>query len=422
MAIISFYKKSIKKYIPTYSTLAVVITNTIVLFVLLNLIAYVIPSPLLKKQEEGMIIKPEALLQQNPALLQKIHEGKSIEAIADLYHQAPNVKSHPTLEFMTIPTSSNYYHVGIENCRYNSFVNSSNIKQLINNNTWVLGGSTAFGYGVADNETVSFFLNQLDTSTTYINFGAPSFHQKMEIEKLILLLQKGYRPSRVVFLDGLNDLYKLTESNFNPFEAPNKSSNAYAHNLISLNKNLLYAIPVVKRYYEYLAYRMVKKGNITSEMLGDIYEANSLYNTQPFLHYLLCEALLEQPKNPTVTSAKILRYYQGNLTLLDALSKKYHFEYSIFLQPIGPFLNSNPFIKDTLDLKNSFRLYQNVAPAYQKITSAVRQHHLPHFYDLSSSHELCPYPYVDLTHYSSSMNKKLAELILQKRVLHAKKD
>lgn len=57
------------------------------------------PSPLPKKQEEGMIIKPEDLLQQNPSLMQLIHEGKSSQDIANLYKQAPNVKSHPTLEF-----------------------------------------------------------------------------------------------------------------------------------------------------------------------------------------------------------------------------------------------------------------------------------------------------------------------------------
>lgn len=400
-----------------YSTVAIITTNSIVLFMLLNLIAYVAPPPLPKNPEENLMINPQELLQQNPVLLQKIHEGKSIEDIADLYQQTPNVKSHPTLEFMTIPTASRFYHVGIENSRYNSFVNNSNIKKLINNSTWLLGGSTAFGNGVSDDETIASFLNQLDTSTTYLNFGAPSFHQKMEIEKLILLLQKGYRPSRVIFLDGLNDLYKLTESDFNPLETPNRSINAYAHDFslgsIGINKNLFYALPVVKRYYEYLAYRMVKKGSVTPEMLDHIYEGNSLYNTHPYLHYHLAEVLLEQPKNTTVTSSKIVEYYKENLTLLDALSKAYHFEYAIFLQPIGTFLTTNPFIKDTLVLKNSFRLYQNVAPVYQSITSVVRQHQLPHFYDLSSAHALCPNPYVDLTHYSSSLNKKLAALILQ---------
>jgi hypothetical protein len=399
-----------------YSTVAIITTNTIVLFILLNVIAYVIPSPLPKNLEENLMISPQELLQQNPALLQKIHEGKSIEDIADLYQKAPNVKSHPTLEFMTTPIASSFYHVGIENSRYNSFVNNSNIKKLINNSTWFFGGSTAFGNGVSDDETIASFLNQLDTSTTYINFGAPSFHQKMEIEKLILLLQKGYRPSRVIFLDGLNDLYKLTESNFNPFETPNRSINAYAHDFsigsIGINKNLFYALPVVKRYYEYLAYRMVKKGNITPEMLDNIYEANSLYNTQPFLHHHLAEVQLQQPKNTIVTTAKVFKYYKENLILLDALSKTYHFEYAIFLQPIGLFLPTNSFIKDTSVMKNSYRLYKNVAPVYQRITSAVRQHQLPRFYDLSSAHQLCPNPYVDLTHYSKSMNKKLAELIL----------
>jgi hypothetical protein len=358
--------------------------------------------------------------------MQLIHEGKSTQDITNLYLQAPNVKSHPTLEFMTIPISSSFYHVGFENCRYNSFVNSRNIKQRINNSTWLLGGSTAFGYGVADNETVAFFLNQLDTSDTYINFGAPSFHQKMEIEKLILMLQKGYRPKKVIFLDGLNDLFKLTESNYNPFETPNKPMNAYGNDFslgsITINKHLFYALPIVKRYYEYLAYSMVKNGSITPQILNNIYESNSLYNTQPFLHYHLCEALLEQPKNTTVTSTKIIAFYKENLTLLDALSKAYHFEYTVFLQPIGLFLPNNSFINDTSEMKNSHRLYKNIAPAYQRIIKEVKQQKLPHFYDLSYAHELCKHPYIDLTHYSKSMNKKIAELMLHTGVLGSGKN
>ena len=94
----------------------------------------------------------------------------------------------------------------------------------------MFGGSTAFGHGVADGETIAAYLDELDTSTTaYVNFGVPGAHQRLELEKLILLLQKGYRPSRVVFIDGLNDVYAMLRTNFRPEETPAAPYDAYGH-------------------------------------------------------------------------------------------------------------------------------------------------------------------------------------------------
>lgn len=405
-----------KKIQLTYSTVTTVFANTCILFLLINVIAYFIPSPVNDADSENLYYTPEYLIKNNPNLIRHIHDGKPIEEIVALYRARPNVTSHPTMEFITMPCSGKFYNVGFENCRYNSMVNQHNIKAAINNSTWVFGGSTVFGDGVTDDETIPYFLNKMDSAGTYINFGGLSNHQKLEIEKLMLLLQKGYRPSKVIFLDGLNDVYKITESNFDACETPNRSVNAYSHNFsigtIGINKNILYALPVVKLYYKYLAYYLVKKGRINAEVLGDFTQVNSLYTQKPVLHYYAHEILLHQPKNTIESSKKLVEYYQSNLLLLDALSKAYHFDYAVFIQPVGPFLSSNPFIKDTVALKNDFRLYKNVYPVYQAVTTAIKHQQLPHYYDLSYAHTLCSHPYVDLTHYSKSMNEKLAELIL----------
>lgn len=407
----------LKKIQSFYSTVTIVFANTCILFLLINVIAHFIPSPLNDANTENFYYTPEYLIKNNPNLIRHIHDGKPIEDIKALYQARPNVTSHPMMEFTTMPCSGKFYNVGFENCRYNSMVTQHNIKSALNKSIWVFGGSTVFGDGVTDDETIPYFLNKMDSSGTYINFGGLSNHQKMEIEKLILLLQKGYRPSKVIFLDGLNDMYKITESNFDAFETPNRSVNAYSHNFsigtIGINKNLLYALPVIKLYYKYRAYYLIKKGLINAEVLGNFAQVNSLYTQNPVLHYYAHEILLHQYKNTTQSSKKLIEYYQSNATLLDALSNAYHFDYAVFIQPIGPFLSSNPFIKDTVALKNDFRLYKNVQPVYHALTTAVKLKKIPNYYDLSDAHHLCTYPYVDLTHYSKFMNQKLAELILK---------
>ncbi len=407
-----------KKIQLTYSTVTTVFAHTCILFLLINIIAHFIPSPVSDTNAEDLYYTPEVLLKKRPDLIRNIHEGKPIKEIEALYQSRPNVISHPAMEFMTAPCSGKFYNVGFENCRYNSLVNQHNIKVKINKSTWVFGGSTVFGDGVTDDETIPYFLNKMDSGSSYINFGGLSNHQKLEIEKLVLLLQKGYRPSKVIFLDGLNDLYKITESNFAAFETPNRSVNAYSHNFsigtIGINKNLLYALPVVKLYYKYLAHYLIKKGSINSQELGNYAQVNSLYTKQPVLHYYANEILIHQPKNSSAYSKKLIQYYQSNLLLIEALSKAYHFDYAVFIQPVGPFLSSNPFIKDTFALRNDFRLYKNVKPVYDSVITAIKHQQLPHYYDLSYAHNLCSQPYVDLTHYSKSMNQKLAELILEK--------
>ena len=284
-----------------YVNISIIFTHSVLFFVLLNLIAYLIPSPLDKKQLEELYLTPKMLLKKDPELMQRIHQGKQPFEITALYTLAPNIKSHPSLEFMSVPSSNNFYHVGFENCRYNDFVNEKNIRALINNSTWIFGGSTAFGFGVTDNETIAYYLNQLDTTNTYINLGVINANQKMEIEKLILLLQKGFRPARVIFLDGLNDLYNITESTFHHSETPNRSPNGYSHDFslgtIGINKNLIYALPIVKLYYVLMANHILASKKEVNQITGNIYEQKSLYNTDPFLHYVLSELYINQEKN-----------------------------------------------------------------------------------------------------------------------------
>ena len=80
-------------------------------------------------------------------------------------------------------------------------------------NIFVLGGSTAFGYGVPDEDTVPSqlqrLLGRLDIARPprVYNFGRGAFYSTMErilFDKLITL---GPKPDLVVFLDGLNEFY-----------------------------------------------------------------------------------------------------------------------------------------------------------------------------------------------------------------------
>jgi hypothetical protein len=77
-----------------------------------------------------------------------------------------------------------------------------------------LGGSTTFGYNVADEETwpsyLAKILNEharqarLKISVSVLNYGRGYYYPSQETMLLIDLLRSGYRPSAVVFVDGVN--------------------------------------------------------------------------------------------------------------------------------------------------------------------------------------------------------------------------
>jgi lysophospholipase L1-like esterase len=79
-----------------------------------------------------------------------------------------------------------------------------------NYNVLTFGGSTMFGYGVADDQTIPAYIQGLLQSSTsrrvcVYNFGRRGYFSTQERILCEQLLRDGARPNLVIFLDGLND-------------------------------------------------------------------------------------------------------------------------------------------------------------------------------------------------------------------------
>jgi hypothetical protein len=78
-------------------------------------------------------------------------------------------------------------------------------------NIFVFGGSTAFGYGVADAETIpshlSDVLNAANSGTpiAVYNFATPNYDSVQERIRLEQLMLDGHAPSVAVFIDGFDE-------------------------------------------------------------------------------------------------------------------------------------------------------------------------------------------------------------------------
>ena len=396
-----------KKLQNHFKKFSIYFTLTFLLFCLVNAIALVVVLKTKRFTFFETIVLPQKLIDSNPVLMQQIHKGKSITTIQKLYSECPNNVSHPTLPFMMQPIQNENYTVGLENCRYDNFCKETNFYQNINDGVWVFGGSTTFGVGVSSNETFTSYLNQLDKNNHYFNFGVSGYHQSLEIDKLILLLKKGFRPKKVIFMDGLNDMSQLSFTNFNSNETPAKAHLAYATTFNPENElqsyNFLAQLPIVKL--------MLLKRRNHQNNFEDIYSSKVLYHQNPLLHYNKTVSNLPVIKD---WSKKVYDYYQGNLTLIESLSKSYGFEYQVFFQPNGILYAKNNFVTNYTDFKKELINYNYVIKGYQLVQQNILNGNLK-MIDVTNLDSQTEYPYVDLVHYTKEMNYILARKILSSK-------
>jgi hypothetical protein len=78
-------------------------------------------------------------------------------------------------------------------------------------NIFVFGGSTTFGVGLPDGETIpselqkALQVNNFHKAVHVYNFGYPAYSSTQELLSYVDLARRGYVPDLAVFIDGLND-------------------------------------------------------------------------------------------------------------------------------------------------------------------------------------------------------------------------
>ncbi|MEQ9502152.1 MAG: hypothetical protein RIT81_35105 [Deltaproteobacteria bacterium] len=362
--------------------------------------------------------QPRHKLRDDPEFMNKLYPGLSLEQIAEVTH-TPNVIAHPTIEFTERPVKSEFYNVGFENMRYTGFVNEANAEEKINGSVWVLSGSTGFGHGVADDQSLVHYLDELDADATYINFAFQGAMQHNEIDKVLLLLKKGYRPKHIIFLDGLNDTISCLGTNFAPEEITRFPWTAYGYtyNIKAYYQQksmfgIVGELPighVLEQWRSGLGPEVVHISNGYSRTD----DPNDLFVTNPRAHFAKTDYMyVNKVEHLDLYKKKILDYYRANLELIQRLAFAYRFRATVVFQPNGMILDTNPFIKDVEAYKKE-EIHQLLAGMYAAVREALRDRKIPPMVDLSDLHDGCTDCYVDLAHYHPSFNKKLAAAILE---------
>lgn len=400
----------------TYRDTAVILLNLFILFGVLNVIAaLLIKPPSVNKVDSSYFYDPQYLFTDSINFIRNIYPGKSDEDIHELLLSSPYA-NHPVLEFQEKIQQSKYYNTGFEGIRFDQKVTKSNADQKINGAIWVFGGSTTFGQGVSDDETISACLNRIDTANTYINFGVHAYHQSDEIEKLLLLLKKGYLPKKVIFIDGLNDFIRMVETNFHPLETPALAKSAFTsdYNIATSHtgNSFLRRLPVTRWLRLVVDKKKFSKAHeLPWDKYDNIYDPENLYNTDPKQYYQA--TILRSPyklidvKGLNYIIWKLKVFYSANYKFISKIAEAFDFEFSVYYQPIGVLAKDNPFWSNQATGMQS-PLYSNFSFVVPKLRMQFVEWDLDHFYDISDIQDLCPDCYVDLTHYNPELCRMIA--------------
>ncbi len=247
-------------------------------------------------------------------------------------------------------------------------------------NIMVFGGSTAFGYGVTDDETISSELQRklrsnLNPQIKVFNLGRCSYIFPQEAVFFERLLASGIVPDLVIFVDGLND---FAHYDGNP---------GFTKDLTQFMETG--EIPPLKRWLsDWPVFRLFK--------LDQDHEIS-----------------VETKSDPEIFNAVLNRYFL-NKKVVESLAKEFGTKTLFVWQPVPVYKydqNHNIF-KDF----NYSRFLPYLRPGYEAMAKEYEQGRPGiNFLWLADMQENLKEPlYVDAVHYSARMSGMIAERIAEK--------
>lgn len=308
-----------------------------------------------------------------------------------------NQEYYPYYLWATREGKSKYVNVGEDGNRLTINPKFTQVETSEAIKIFMFGGSTMWGSSVPDQYTIPSYLSKKINSKTIqyevFNMGQPGHVQTQEIIQLITLLKRGHRPKYVFFLDGANDSSM----------ALIRPKNAYAHLRFNHTRDVFNLnFEYLKRHYVYRLnlYLLAQKIN------------QSIRQSQPRSIIMKNKKRFMQDANSLIDSGK--SNILSNYMLLDALSKKYKFQYKIFLQPT---LTSKE--NKSLEELGIWKQYENhelsfAYEAFHYMYKEIDYSRYPNIIDLSNLfNEAQTTTFVDLVHYSPIANEIISEAILR---------
>ena len=247
-----------------------------------------------------------------------------------------------------------------------------------NDEIWIFGGSTVFGYGVKNNETISAYLEKiLNNEFKVINFGTAFYWSTQERILLNNLLTKYEKPSKIIFINGINEFakyYRYDESAMSQSirDNINKSSRSKFIDYIYERINRLNFVRLINEKF----------------LKNDSKEQLFIDNEE-----------IDQTVNLYLKNQKIIR----------GISNEFNIDLIQILQPAPIYPDSY----SSSNIPEDFKWHTDKNLNYQKVKSGYKRY-LDKISDKIidlSKFKITEPMYIDGVHYSPQFNFKIAEKI-----------
>src|SRR5574341_2745 len=362
-----------------YTNFALLITNTLLLLLVLNVILGI----------GFAIADARSAAQQSEALrlykdfLNEVYPQYTTEQIEMLLNESwfRPPTGNPFTHIKEAPFSGEYVHIDPVGFRW-SGDQAPWPPDPDDFTIFVFGGSTTLGLGVADEETIPSVLQDTlraeGLQASIYNFGTGAFFSSPEMILFQSLLREGYVPDMAIFIDGLNEFYS--------WDGRPEGMDVCGYEMLHLDQARGYELPMMR-----LA-RMLRERVAASQTTG------------------AANADAPAPDDSATNRAVIERWF-ANRAMTEAIAETYSVEVLYVWQPVPtyhydlayhPYANRNPA---------SFGQHQRSGFGYQMMHDVLEEggDQTRHILDLSEiqadRHERL---YVDIVHYSAVFSAEIA--------------
>jgi hypothetical protein len=325
---------------------------------------------------------------------------------------SPAIRPHTVLHF-TNGFSQPQYTVGIEGIRYLPGWSDKFVERELSagNGIFVFGGSTTWGHGVPDDMTLVRYLGEINPGINFFNFGTNAYDSLREVDRLVYLLRKGYRPKAVIFVDGLNDFTTFASTPYRAQDKPRTQGFLIDRGDLTLT----FGVPVLGNMLKAFAYAMPMTHVFFKMTETDpaVPYGSLDPNTDPLNYRMLAWYYTNQfsyaDQNMEAMIADWVTYYRRNIDFVRTLGKAFNFEAYFIMQPLGVVERNNQFLTPAFFESPGFKMGDSFTRgATDAIASGVLD-----MIDCQGAFAALDASeiYVDQTHYSPQGNRALAECI-----------
>lgn len=327
----------------------------------------------------------------------EVRSGYSMPVIQQIYGQTRAAEYADVLEAQQAPFESLPFIGHREASRYTRFITVTEDGVRCNQDgvetcpfrggdgaVWVFGGSTTFGYGVKNSETIPAYIEKNLRNYSVFNLGVGHFYSTPERILFQQLLTFTPPPEIVVFIDGLNDFYHLDVPDTAPSEEFRQRwlDMSVGDRLISLGRRVIRESRVAVLIYRFFNAKTPRINQNSSA------------------------------PDDSMINAAADRMIQ-NFRMRAAIAEIYGTRIIQVIQPIPGKGLGHKFSKVPPHLIN-LGAHQNSTLGYSVMAKWMRQlQPMKDVYDLSDL-SICAPMYIDSVHYSREFNELIARTIVEK--------